>query len=87
MRAISPYVSGVSNMFEGVDNRRGFERRRFGSSSGIRIDRRSGQEKRHDERRSRPTSKAAERRSGAERRDLERRSGTDRRSGQSRRVT
>ena len=86
MRAISPYVSDMRNMFEGIEDRRTFERRRFGNHSGIRIDRRSGQEKRHDERRQRPTSEAAERRSGAERRDIERRGGTDRRSGQTRRV-
>ncbi len=77
----------MRNTFEGIDNRRGFERRRFGNPSGIRVDRRSGQQKRSDERRQNVTDQTGNRQSGRnERRDLERRSGTDRRVEHDRRT-
>lgn len=87
MRALSPYVWHMRNMFEGIDNRRGFERRRFGNPSGIRIDRRSGQQRRRAERRQDVTDQTGNRQGGrSERRDLERRGGTDRRVERDRRA-
>jgi len=76
----------MRNVFEGTDDRRLFERRRFGNRSGIRIDRRSGQEKRHGERRQNVTDQTGNRQSGSERRDFERRSRADRRVERDRRV-
>ena len=66
--------------------RRWMTRRAFSSSSGIRVDRRSGIDRRRSQRRSVAMAMNPDRRTGVERRSWERRGGIDRRGRSDRRA-
>jgi hypothetical protein len=66
-------------MVDGVIDGRSGARRRLSEGEGIRVERRSGEERRHEERRLKAEETEPERRSGRERRERERRAGYDRR--------
>jgi hypothetical protein len=67
-------------MVDGVTDKRRGKHRRLAEGEGIRVERRSGEERRDDERRQKAKKTKPERRSGKERREKERRIGVDRRA-------